>query len=84
MKIGRDLDDEVVQTDSRSWRDLKMDITGSSRASPRQRKSPSTGQRLHVISDVENEVDSPGGPPQSVFNEGLASSEMSADSGEPE
>jgi len=82
--IGRDLDDEVVQTDARSWRDLKMGITGSSRASPKQRKSPSTGQRLHVISDVENEVDSPGGPPQSVFNEGLASSEMPADSGEPE
>jgi len=53
--IGQDLDEEVVRTETRSWRDLKMGITGSSGTSPRRKESPTKGQRLDVISDVENE-----------------------------
>lgn len=37
--IGKDLDDEVVKTDTRSWKDLKMGITGSTKACARPRKA---------------------------------------------
>ena len=36
--IGKDLDDEVVRTDPCSWKDLKMGITGSTKACARPRK----------------------------------------------
>lgn len=67
--MTRDLDDEVVRTDSRSWRDLKMGITGSTKASSQLRKEPSSDQKLYVISDVENESDSAEDtpPPQSTL-----------------
>mmetsp|Transcript_18994 Transcript_18994/g.40052 ORF Transcript_18994/g.40052 Transcript_18994/m.40052 type:complete len:594 (-) Transcript_18994:142-1923(-) len=68
--IGRNLDDEVVRTDCRSWRDLKIGITGSSRASPKQKKLPSNGENLHTISDIGNEPTGSDGPPKSAFSEG--------------
>eukprot|EP00571_Detonula_confervacea_P000519 CAMPEP_0172316796 /NCGR_PEP_ID=MMETSP1058-20130122/29536_1 /TAXON_ID=83371 /ORGANISM="Detonula confervacea, Strain CCMP 353" /LENGTH=615 /DNA_ID=CAMNT_0013031205 /DNA_START=141 /DNA_END=1988 /DNA_ORIENTATION=+ len=81
--IGRDLDDEVVQTDARSWCDLKMSITGSARANPPQKTASANGRGLYVISDADNEMEErPGSPPQSVFQDGLVTSKIAADSGE--
>jgi len=37
--IGKDLDDEVVKTEIRSWPDIKMGITGSTKACARPRKA---------------------------------------------
>ncbi|KAL7553635.1 hypothetical protein ACHAWF_016940 [Thalassiosira exigua] len=61
------LDDEVVKTDCRTWRDLKMNITGSARvlsaASPVRPKAVPKVQaeehQLYVISDVDDEADGP-------------------------
>ena len=62
MQIGDGLDDEVVRTDTRSWRDLKMGITGSTKAQPRDRKAPpvKNENELYVISDVEKETEEEG------------------------
>ncbi|KAL7543519.1 hypothetical protein ACHAXR_013047 [Thalassiosira sp. AJA248-18] len=67
--IVQGLDDEVVRTDTKSWRDLKMGITGSTKAKPRERKAPpetpAKEQEFFTISQVETETDPP--PPQSTF-----------------
>jgi len=39
IKLGRDLDDEVVRTEARKWRDLKMGIAGSSKVSHHENRS---------------------------------------------
>ena len=59
-KIGRGLDDEVVQTDSRTWRDLKMGITGTIKPGPRDRTAPKEEGK-------STESGEEGSPPQSVF-----------------
>ena len=59
---ARDLDDEVVRTDLRSWQDLKMSITGSTRADGRAEKAHTDNkEKLYVIDDTEDETESPGG-----------------------
>lgn len=52
---SRDLDEEVVQTDSRSFRDIKNGITGS--AGGASLATPNKNNNLFVISDVEHETD---------------------------
>lgn len=67
-KIGKSLDDEVVQTDSRTWRDLKMGITGTIKPVPRDRTAPQgdTGNKEEGNSKESGERVL-GAPPKSVF-----------------
>lgn len=55
------MDDEVVQTESRSWRDLKVGITGSPKAATR---SSITGGESN--GEAQKKPKSPP-PPQSLF-----------------
>ncbi|KAL3799265.1 hypothetical protein HJC23_012990 [Cyclotella cryptica] len=57
-RLGRDLDDEIVRTESRSWRDLKMGIAGSA-------KVATTDQNRSVkkkLVAVEKKDDAPKNP----------------------
>jgi hypothetical protein len=47
-KSRRDLDDEVVYTDSRSWRHVKMGITGSPKPTPRQSEATADSTTLNA------------------------------------
>ncbi|KAL7430859.1 hypothetical protein ACHAXH_006788 [Discostella pseudostelligera] len=48
VESRRDLDDEVVYTDSRSWRHVKMGITGSPKPTPRQSEATTDSTTLNA------------------------------------
>jgi len=52
VESRRDLDDEVVYTDSRSWRHVKMGITGSPKPTPGQ--SEATADSTTVNAELES------------------------------
>lgn len=70
FKTRRDLDHEVVHTDGKSWRDLKMGITGSIEPSPRNRSALSGVEDLNSIHDGRNTTS----PPPGAFFAGIEES----------
>ena len=69
-KIGRGLDDEVVQTDSRTWRDLKMGITGTIKPGHRDRTASTEAGKSMESGE--------GSPPRSVFPTGVKDEDKDA------
>lgn len=83
--IGSDLDDEVVRTDTKSWREVKMGITGTTTASPRPRNSPppanGKGRSLYSISDDDDEIEAEASDPQSALTDALEATKAAEERG---
>lgn len=70
LQLGRDLDDEVVRTEKRQLRDLKMGIAGSPRVAGGKSKS---------VKKEEAAAQKPDDAPQNPFRDAAVSNDQTHD-----